>query len=168
MRYRPPGRFMSRADLRERTETLPQPTADRALQTLEPLLGEWTVEAKGPDGQVWPGHGRASFRWHPSGAHVVQHVHVDMPQAPDSTSIIGCDAASGSFVQLYSDDRGVCRIYSMRIDDREWVLERHGEPFPQRFVGRISADARTISGQWEKAEDGAGFTLDFYLTYRKI
>jgi hypothetical protein len=156
------------ADLDGRSGTVDQPTAQGALRALEPLVGEWTIEAKGPDGQAWPGEGRASFQWHPSGAHLVQHVHVDMPQAPDSTSIIGCDAANGSLVQLYSDDRGVCRIYPMRIDGSQWILQRDGDPFAQRFTGKISADARTISGQWEKAEDGAEFALDFYLTYRKI
>jgi hypothetical protein len=29
-------------------------------------------------------------------------------------------------------------------------------------------DGRTISGRWEKAEDGADFAIDFYLTHRKI
>jgi hypothetical protein len=145
-----------------------QPTAGQALRALEPLVGEWTVEAKGPDGLPWPGQGRASFQWHPSGAHLVQRITIDVPGAPDSTSIIGCDAVSGTFVQLYSDERGVCRIYSMRMDGSEWILQRDGDPFPQRFVGRISDDARAISGRWEKAEDGADFAIDFYLTYRKI
>jgi hypothetical protein len=145
-----------------------QPTAGQALRALEPLVGEWTVEAKGPDGLPWPGQGRASFQWHPSGAHLVQRITIDVPGAPDSTSIIGCDAVSGTFVQLYSDERGVCRIYSMRMDGSEWILQRDGDPFPQRFVGRISDDARTISGRWEKAEDRADFAIDFYLTYRKI
>jgi hypothetical protein len=145
-----------------------QPTAGEALRALEPLVGEWAVEAKGPDGQAWPGQGRASFQWHPSGAHLVQRTVINMPGAPDSTSIIGCDAASGSFVQLYSDERGVCRIYSMRIDGSEWILQRDGDPFPQRFVGKFGDDARTISGCWEKAEDGSSFAIDFYLTYRKI
>jgi len=152
----------------EGNEKVTQPTAGPALQALEPLVGEWTVEAKGPDGQPWPGLGRVSCHWHPSGAHLVQRTHIDAPGAPDSTSIIGCDAANGSFVQLYSDDRGICRIYAMRIDGREWILQRDGDPFPQRFAGQLSADGRTISGRWEKAEGGADFALDFYLTYRKI
>jgi hypothetical protein len=144
-----------------------QPTAEQALRTLEPLVGEWTVEAKGPDGKAWPGEGRATFEWLPSKAHLVQRTVTDVPGAPDSTSVIGCDAANGTFVQLYSDERGVCRIYSMKIDDVEWILQRDGDPFPQRFVGAISADARTISGRWEKAENGRDFAIDFYLTYRK-
>ncbi|HTT53145.1 MAG TPA: hypothetical protein VMH35_17250 [Streptosporangiaceae bacterium] len=145
-----------------------QPTAAEALRALEPLVGEWAVEAAGPDGHPWPGRGRASFHWHPSRAHLVQRTVTDVPGAPDSTSIIGCDAADGSFAQLYSDERGVCRIYSMHIDGRAWTLQRDGDPFPQRFVGEFSDDARTIAGRWEKAEHAAGFAVDFYLTYRKI
>ncbi|MGP8000484.1 MAG: hypothetical protein ACLPKI_24650 [Streptosporangiaceae bacterium] len=145
-----------------------QPTAGEALRALEPLVGEWAVEASGPDGQPWPGQGRASFQWHPSRAHLVQRTVTDVPGAPDSTSIIGCDAANGSFIQLYSDERGVCRIYSMHIDGREWTLQRDGDPFPQRFVAEFSGDGRTVSGRWEKAEHGASFAIDFYLTYRKI
>jgi hypothetical protein len=144
-----------------------QPTADQALAALEPLVGEWTLTAVGPDGEPWPGEGRASFDWHPSRAHLVQRTVVG-GAAPDSTAIIGCDAANGTYTQLYSDERGVCRIYSMRIDGREWTLERQGEPFPQRFTAKISDDGRTITGRWEKAEDGAGFSVDFSLTYRKV
>jgi len=145
-----------------------QASAEQALRALEPLVGEWTVQAEGPDGQAWPGAGRASFQWHPSQAHLVQRTVIDVPGVPDSISIMGCDGAAGSYVQLYSDERGVCRIYTMRIDNKEWILQRDGEPFPQRFIGTISDDARTISGRWEKAENGPEFTVDFYLTYRKV
>jgi hypothetical protein len=145
-----------------------QPTSAQALRALQFLVGEWTVEAQGPDGQAWAGEGRAFFQWHPSNAHLMQRTVIGIPGAPDSTSIIGCDGTNGTFVQLYSDERGVCRIYSMKLDIGEWVLEREGDPFPQRFVGTISDDARTISGRWEKAEDGGGFVVDFYLTYRKV
>jgi hypothetical protein len=144
-----------------------QPSAEQALRALDLLVGEWAVEAKGPDGQAWPGEGRASFQWHPSHAHLVQRIVIDVPGAPDSTSIIGCDAANGTYVQLYSDERGVCRIYSMHIDSKQWTLRRDGEPFAQRFIATISDDARTISGRWDKAENGTEFTVDFYLTYRR-
>lgn len=144
-----------------------QPSAEQALQALELLAGEWTVEAKGPDGQPWPGQGQASFQWHPSHAHLVQRIASDVPGAPDSTSIIGCDTANGTYAQLYSDERGVCRIYTMHIDSKQWTLHREGEPFAQRFTATISDDARTISGRWEKADNGPEFTVDFYLTYRK-
>lgn len=144
-----------------------QPTAEQALGALEPLVGEWALTAVGPDGQPWPGEGRATFEWHASGAHLVQRTVVG-GGAPASTAIIGCDGANGTYTQLYSDERGVCRIYAMRMDGREWTLERHGDPFPQRFIGDISDDGRTIAGRWEKAEDGEVFALDFSLTYHKV
>jgi hypothetical protein len=83
-------------------------------------------------------------------------------------SVIGCDAANGTYFQLYSDDRGVCRVYQMSIGDCEWKLWREGEPFPQRFAATVSEDGDNISGRWEKAEDGTNYTTDFYLTYTRL
>ena len=145
-----------------------QPTAQEALKKLEPLLGEWALEASSPDGEPWPGEGRASFEWHASRAHLVARTTVDMPGAPNTTSIIGCDAANGTYYQLYSDDRGVCRVYEMSIGDGEWKLWRTGEPFPQRFTGRFEDTGDTIVGRWEKAEDGENYEADFNLVYCKV
>jgi hypothetical protein len=142
-----------------------EPTAEEALRRLEPLVGEWTVEATWPDGQSWPGG--ATFDWHASGAHLIQRATLDHPKAPDNISIIGCDAANGTYFQLYSDERGVCRILEMSIGDGEWNLWRAGEPFAQRFIATISDDGDTITGRWELAEDQEHFRPDFDLTYRR-
>jgi hypothetical protein len=144
-----------------------QPTAEEALKKLEPLLGEWMLEATSPDGEPWPGEARASFEWHESRAHLIARSTVDVPGAPNTISIIGCDAANETYFQLYSDDRGVCRVYEMSIADGKWKLWREGDPFPQRFTATISEDADKISGRWEKAEDGTNYTTDFYLTYTR-
>jgi hypothetical protein len=90
--------------------TTDQPTAEQALRELERLVGEWTVEARWPDGELWPGGGRVTFEWHDSRAHLIERGTADLPEAPDNVSIIGCDAASGTYFQLYSDERNVCRI----------------------------------------------------------
>jgi hypothetical protein len=145
-----------------------QPTAEDALRRLEPLVGEWTLQAIGADRQPWPGGGRFTFEWHASGAHLVQHGTVDHPDAPDNVSIIGCDAANGTYYQLYSDERGVCRVYEMSIGDGEWKLWREGEPFSQRFTGTFGDDGNTITGRWEIAEDGANYTTDFDLICRRV
>jgi hypothetical protein len=42
------------------------------------------------------------------------------------------------------------------------------EPFSQRFTGTFSEDGNTITGRWEIAEDGADFTTDFDLIYRRV
>jgi hypothetical protein len=144
-----------------------QPTAEEALRNMEPLVGEWTLEATPPDGKPWPGGGRSTFEWHASGAHLIQRSTIALPEAPDSISIIGCDAANGTYFQLYSDERGVCRVYEMSIGNGEWVLWREGEPFAQRFTAAISADGNTITGRWETAEDGTDYRTDFDLVYRR-
>ena len=145
-----------------------QPTAEEALRRLEPLLGDWALTAASPDGEPWPGEARASFEWHESAAHLIARTTIPVPGAPDSISIIGCDAANGTYFQLYSDERGVCRVYQMSIDDGEWKLWRHGDPFPQRFTATIREDGEKISGRWEKATDGINYTTDFYLTYTRV
>jgi hypothetical protein len=145
-----------------------QPTAADALKQLEPLLGEWRMVATPPGGEPWPGEGRTTFEWHESGAHVIERSTVDLPEAPDGISIIGCDAANGTYYQLYSDERGVCRVYEMSIGNGEWQLWREGEPFPQRFTGRFADDGRTIVGRWEKAVDGTNYTIDFDLIYTRV
>lgn len=103
----------------ERSGTMDQPTAGDALRRLEPLLGEWALEATGADGQRWPGEATMTFEWHESGAHLVQRATIEMPEAPDSVCIIGCDAANATYYQLYSDSRGVCRVYEMSIGNGE-------------------------------------------------
>jgi hypothetical protein len=145
-----------------------QPTAEEALRRLEPLVGEWALEATGADGKAWPGGGRVTCEWHASGAHLVQRATVDFPEAPDSVSIIGCDGANGTYFQLYSDERGVCRVYEMSVGDGAWRLWREGEPFSQRFTATFSEDGNTITGRWEIAEDGTDYTTDFDLVYRRV
>jgi hypothetical protein len=145
-----------------------QPTAEQALRRLEPLVGTWTFEARWPSGEPWPGGGRVTFEWHTSGAHLVQEGTAELPEAPDNVSIIGCDAANGTYFQLYSDERGVCRVYEMSIGDGEWKLWRDGEPFSQRFTATFSPDGNTITGRWEIAEDGNDYKTDFDLIYRRI
>lgn len=145
-----------------------QPTAEQALQRLQPLIGEWKLEAVGADGQPWPGEASATFEWHDSGAHVVQRAHIEMPDAPDSVSIIGCDAANGTYYQLYSDERGVCRVYDMSIDESSWTLWRRGEPFAQRFTATFEDGRDTIRGRWELAEDQEHFVTDFVQIFRRV
>lgn len=145
-----------------------QPTAEDALRRLEPLVGEWTMEATWPSGEMWPGGGRVTFEWHDSGAHLVERGTVELPDAPDNISIIGCDAANGTYFQLYTDERNVCRVYEMSIGDGEWKLWRQGEPFAQRFTGTFSDDGNTITGRWELAEDGSDFETDFELVFRRM
>ena len=146
-----------------------QPTAEQALRRLEPLVGEWTVEATWPNGEKWPGGGRVSFEWleGSDGRLLVERSTVDMPEAPNGFCVMGCDAASGRYYQLYTDERNVCRLYEMSIGNGEWKLWREGEPFNQRFTATISEDGDTIDGRWE-IDEGDGWRTDFELAYTRV
>jgi hypothetical protein len=141
-----------------------QPTAEEALKKLEPLVGEWRLEASPPGGPPWPGEARTSFEWMEGHQHLLQRWSVAVPEAPNGTAVIGCDGANGTYFQLYADDRNVCRVYEMSIGDGEWRLWREGEPFAQRFGGRFSEDGNAIEGRWE-TRSGDAWETDFDLTY---
>src|SRR5215217_9612530 len=89
------------------------------------------------------------------------------PRHPTPSRSWDATGANGTYFQLYSEERGVCRLYEMSIGDGEWKLWREGEPFPQRFSATISDDGNTIAGRWEKAQEGGRWETDFDLTYRK-
>ena len=67
-----------------------------------------------------------------------------------------------------SDERSVCRVYQMTIDDGEWTLCRDGAPFSQRSRATISEDGNTMTRRWEIAEDFTNFVTDFDFIYRKV
>jgi hypothetical protein len=146
-----------------------QPTAEQALKELEVLVGEWSQAAIPPGGEPWPGEARATFGWLEGSDNrlLVERSTVEMPEAPDGVCVIGCDAANGTYYQLYTDDRGVCRVYEMSIGNGEWKLWREGEPFNQRFTAKISEDGNRIEGRWE-ADEGDGWKTDFDLIFTRV
>jgi hypothetical protein len=143
-------------------------TTTEARGCLEMFVGDWTMEAVPPGGPPWRGEARATFAWLDGAPLLVMRTHVDMPEAPDIVAVIGCDATNGMYSQLYADDRDVQRIYEMSLLDGVWKLWRHGAPFAQRFTGAFSGDGMTITGRWERADDGVTWETDFDLTYTKV
>lgn len=150
-----------------------QPTAEATLRALDRFVGDWEMVATPPGGPPWPGCARVTFAWLDGGAFLVQRWQLDAPELPEGTlrrgtAVIGCDAANGGYIQLYSDDRGVCRVYEMGLRGDAWTLQRSGAPFAQRFTGRFATDSATITGRWELAEDGATWRTDFDVTYTRV
>jgi hypothetical protein len=146
-----------------------QPTAEQALEELEVLVGKWTMTATPPGGEPWPGEAETTFEWLEGNQLLLERSTVEMPEAPDGVCVIGCDAAKGTYYQLYSDDRGVCRVYEMTIGDGRWTLLREGAaPFDQRFTATISDDGNTIEGRWEAKKTGEDWEVDFDLVYTRV
>jgi hypothetical protein len=144
----------------------------RDASALEPLIGTWELAAEFPTGEGAGVPGRTTFEWLLGRAFVLQRAEVDHPAAPDGHIILAPDPTRpDGWTQHYFDSRGVVRRYEMTFDGREWTLLRQTADdspldFRQRYVGRLSDDARTIDGQWE-IDDGGGWRTDFRLTYRR-
>ncbi|MGH2428092.1 MAG: hypothetical protein ACRDGV_04270 [Candidatus Limnocylindria bacterium] len=140
------------------------------------LIGTWEFEAS-VDGRFL-GRGRATFEWIEDGAFVREHAE-DQPSADADpewvahspmpvTAIIGFDDTTLEHAMLYSDARGVLRIYRMSLTDDTWRLWRAAPDFHQRFIGTFRDDGRTIEGRWESSPDGSAWEPDFDMTYRSV
>jgi hypothetical protein len=147
-----------------------QPTAEEALKELEVLVGTWKVTATPPGGEPWPGDAEITYEWLEGSDRrlLVERSWVEMPEAPNSVCVFGCDAANGRYFQLYTDDRGVCRVYEVSIGGGELRIWRDGEPFSQRFHGKFSEDSYRIDARWEAAKDGTNWETDFDLVFTRV
>jgi len=94
-----------------------------ALQRLDALVGEWTMEASFAAGVT----GRAVFEWVLGGQFLVERSEV--PGAPDGIAIVGLDRNGEAFTQHYYDSRGVARVYAMTFSDGVWTLLRDSPDF---------------------------------------
>ena len=149
-----------------------------AMESLQPLVGEWRMEALFPSSSPaagTEGHGvpRTVFEWLPGRRFLIQRWAVPHPAAPDGIAIIGWDSGRGSLLQHYFDSRGVARLYEMSLADGVWTLSRTAADFSpldfaQRYTGTFSDDGRTIRCKWERSTDGATWEHDFELNYSRL
>jgi hypothetical protein len=144
-----------------------------AMERLEPLVGEWSLDAAFPGVPRTGPIGRTVLKWTLDGQFLIQHSEISHPAAPVGFCIVGFDLEAKEYVQHYFDSRGVARVYEMTFDDGVWELTRRTPDFSpldflQRFVGTLSADGKTIEGAWETSKDGSTWERDFGLTYRRI
>ena len=81
-------------------------------------------------------------------------------------AVLGWDDTTHELAQLYSDARGVFRVYRMTLTDAAWTAWRDAPGFFQRFIGSFPDDD-TIEGAWESSRDGKTWEPDFDMVYRK-
>lgn len=142
-----------------------------ALEQLGMLMGEWNIEITSMSFYADPSavaHGQSSFNWLEGGAFLRQHFEVPNSDFPRAIAIIGPDDAAKTYCMLYSDSRGVSRIYQMSLSGGVWKIWRDFPGFSQRFTGTFSDANNTINASWEKSSDGSNWEHDFDLTYTKI
>ncbi|HLX21458.1 MAG TPA: hypothetical protein VKR23_15035 [Gaiellaceae bacterium] len=86
-------------------------------------------------------------------------------ETPAATWVIGHDDSRPGYTVLYSDGRGVSRVYEMRLEGDVWRIWRDDPDFSQRFEARIAADRDRITGTWKKRHVGGGWEHDFDVDY---
>jgi hypothetical protein len=141
----------------------PQPT--RSLKQFAAFLGDW--ETVGRHKLVAnPLHGHATFEWLSADALLVWRSTWE-PPVPSAISVIGHDDTLESATMLYTDVRGVARIYQMSFAGGVWKYWRNSPGFSQRVTGTFSADGRTLTCQGEISQDDATWEQDLDVTYTR-
>src|SRR3569623_316172 len=99
-------------NMNEGAKLPPQPAG--SMQQFAILIGEWTTVGIHPQ-LPSPVHGHSSFEWLREVSLLLWHFNWDSNDVPNALSVIGRDDATESCSMLYSDERGVARIYQMSL-----------------------------------------------------
>jgi hypothetical protein len=136
-----------------------------ALAPLAFLIGEWRTTGTHP---AVPGEtlcGRTSFSWHEGGAFLIMRSEIDHPLFPSGVAIIASDAAAGTLVMSYFDERGVSRILDVATGDRS-VTWRHDDPeFAQSLIIARDEDGDTLRSTGKMSERGGEWVDDLSQVY---
>lgn len=150
--------------MKEQTGQPPQPTS--SLKQFEVLIGEWIMVGTHPQ---LPSaiHGSSVFEWLTDGLLLMWHFNWEPGQVPSALSVIGHDDTDETCSMLYSDKRGVARIYHMSLEDGVWKMWRDTPDFSQRMTGTFSKDGNTIVCHGELSHDGSTWEGDLDVTYTR-
>ncbi|GAB1823427.1 hypothetical protein [Herbidospora sp. RD11066] len=137
-------------------------------QQWDALVGEWTVTTALADGQPL-GQVRSTFEWLDD-RFVVQRTDVfpgaqGMPELFPAICLYGFDDGTGRYTQLYSDGRGVHRVYQCTLDGGVWKMWRDHPGFSQRFTATVERDV--IDGRWELAQEEGVWVGDISVRYER-
>jgi len=144
----------------------PLPQSTTSLKQFESLVGEWDTVGSHPAFSA-AAHGHSTFDWLVRGALLLWHFDWEQPGPPSALSVIGHDDAVEACTMLYSDERGVARIYQMTLADGVWKMWRDSSGFAQRMTGTFSRDGNTITVHGELSRDGSNWEPDLDVTYTR-
>lgn len=157
-----------------------QPAAELTLQPLDRLVGRWSSESTHPSLPDVVVPGTLTAEWLEGRRFLILRTRNEHPDFPDAISIIGFSdkdragelpaAVTEQPTELsmhYFDSRGVCRVYGALIDADTWRLWRHAPELSQTFVGEFADDGDTVLGLWRMCRDGANWSDDLRVVYRR-
>ena len=139
---------------------------NEGMERLETLVGEWDLTLS----DAWflepPGkqlHGRASITWLDDAFLVLRS---ELDGKPLWDIVIGYSDATGRYVLLYHDERGVSRVFDMTFGGGRWEWSRSDPDFSQTFSADVTQDR--ISGRTDASDDGgATWRKDFDLLFTR-
>lgn len=121
---------------------------------LAPFAGVWRTSGQmlSDDGApAAPFSGMDSYEWLPGGFFLLHRVDVDMGGTRvQALEVIGWNARRGTYVAHSYDSQGNTGEMDMILRDGTWTFLGDAE----RFTGAFSDDGATMSGRWERREDG--------------
>ena len=135
------------------------------LDSLNPLIGTWTVTGSHP---MVPGktfHGRTSFERHAGGAFILMHSEMDEPEIPSAVAILGSDQDPDRITMLYFDERGVSRKFDVSVDGDTVLWRRENAKFSQEMKLTVAAAGDRIDQTGRMSQDGGPWEADLALTY---
>lgn len=144
---------------------LPQATA--SIRQFDILIGKWTMLGTHPE---LPSavNGHSSFEWLRDGALLIWRFDWDGGGGiPSAYSVIGHDDTVEPCSMLYTDERGVSRIYQMSLAGGIWKMWRNSPEFSQRLTGTFSDDGNSITSHGELSKDGSTWQPDLSVVYTR-
>ena len=141
-----------------------------ALKDVGFLVGEWIMTLSEASFLPDPSEvltGRVEVSVIESGGLLALRQHTDPSGPPAATWVIGRDESQPNYTVLYTDARGVARVYEMSFTDDVWRMWRHDPAFSQRFEAAVRPDRQAMAGRWEKRVAGGAWEHDFTLDYRR-
>ena len=146
------------------------------MKQFDPLVGEWHGEGEMPIDP--PMKISVEAKISRLGKFIVFSTLAKPEEVPDSVSIIGGAPDGEPQPMHYFDSRGVKRLFMMALEGSTLKIWRapgedwngpDGPGFNQRFIGEISADAKKITGRWERGMGDAGdrWEIDFPMNYAR-
>jgi hypothetical protein len=147
------------------TPARPGPEHER----LAALVGTWKTEGRvkaGPWGSAAPIAAEDTYEWLDGGFFLIHRFDALVgTQDVKGIEVIGCDMGAGGYRGFSFDNQGAVDSFEASLVDGVW---KTWGPL-QRFTGRFSADGRTLSGEWERSEDGMSWSpwMDVTLTRKR-
>lgn len=138
---------------------------------LKIFIGKWNVEISGMSFRADKAEtvtGLITFKWLENESFLIEHSEFSDSEFPSGIEVIGFDDTNENYSVLYSDSRGVLRIYEMTLNEGVWKLWRTAPGFSQRFTGKFSNNNKIITAKWESSQDGINWEHDFDLIYTKV